>query len=279
MATQLLPLPGGIGVFEAVVLVLRPHGTAAPAVLAALLLYRVAYYLLPLLAAGVLIAVREVVGARRKGKPLEALLEGVTSLAPHALAFVTFLSGAVLLLTGAVPTDQRRLAWLADLLPLAAIEVSNFLASMVGAALLILAWGLERRARVAYRLAQGFFSVGIALALLRSANVLVALLLGVALLILHAAAAEFPRPVSLLDEPLAAGWQLAIVTVLALTLWLGLFVYRHEAYSAQLWWQFALAGDAPRFLRGSVAVGVVVLLFALGRLLGRRAAPAATTKA
>ena len=56
MATQLLPLPGGIGVFEAVVLVLRPHGVAAPAVLAALLLYRVAYYLVPLLAAGVLAA-------------------------------------------------------------------------------------------------------------------------------------------------------------------------------------------------------------------------------
>jgi phosphatidylglycerol lysyltransferase len=270
MATQLLPLPGGIGVFEAVVLVLRPQGTAAPAVLAALLLYRVAYYLLPLLAAGILIAVRELVGARRTGKPLEALLEGVTSFAPHALAFVTFLSGAVLLLTGAVPTDLRRLAWLGNLLPLAAIEVSNFLASVVGAVLLILAWGLERRARLAYRLAQGLFSVGIALALLRSANVLVALLLGVALLILHAAADEFPRPVSLLDEPLPAGWQLAIATVLALTLWLGLFAYRHDTYSGQLWWRFALNGDAPRFLRASVGMGIVILLFALGRLLGHR---------
>jgi phosphatidylglycerol lysyltransferase len=278
MATQLLPLPGGIGVFEAVVLVLRPHGAAAPAVLAALLLYRVAYYLLPLLAAGVLIAVREVVGAHRQGKPLEALLEGVTSLAPHALAFVTFLSGAVLLLTGAVPTDLRRLAWLGDLLPLAAIEVSNFLASVVGAVLLILAWGLERRARLAYRLAQALFSLGILLALLRSANLLVALLLGTALAILHAAADEFPRPVSLLDEPLTAGWQLAIATVVGLTLWLGLFAFRHDAYSGQLWWRFALNGDAPRFLRASVEMGVVVLLFALGRLLGRRAAPAASAE-
>lgn len=277
MATQLLPLPGGIGVFEAVVLVLRPHGAAAPAVLAALLLYRVAYYLLPLLAAGVLIAVREVIGARRRGKPLEALLEGVTSLAPHALAFVTFLSGALLLLTGAVPTDQRRLAWLADLLPLAAIEVSNFLASVVGAVLLILAWGLERRARLAYRLAQVLFSAGIVLALLRSANLLVALLLGVALLILHAAADEFPRTVSLLDEPLTTGWRHAIATVLGLTLWLGLFAYRHEAYTSQLWWQFALAGDAPRFLRASVGMSIVVLLFALGRLLGHRAAPEAAS--
>jgi phosphatidylglycerol lysyltransferase len=275
MATQVLPLPGGIGVFEAVVLVLRPHGAAAPAVLAGLLLYRVAYYLLPLLAAGVVIAIREVAQSRRRGRPLEALLEGMTSLAPHALAFVTFLSGTLLLLTGAVPTSQRRLAWLADLLPLAAIEVSHFLASVVGAVLLILAWGLERRARLAYRLAQALFSLGIVLALLRSLDLRLALLLGLALVVLHAAAAEFPRPVSLLDEPFTAGWRLAIAAVLALTLWLGLFVYRHERYSGELWWRFALAGDAPRFLRALVGMNVVVLLFALARLLGRRATPAA----
>ena len=278
MATQLLPLPGGIGVFEAVVLVLRPHGAAAPAVLAALLLYRVGYYLLPLLAAGVLIAVREVVGARHKGKPLEALLEGVTSLAPHALAFVTFLSGAVLLLTGAVPTDLRRLAWLGDLLPLAAIEVSNFLASVVGAVLLILAWdsSAEPVSPIAWRRRSSAW--GSCWRCSARPTCSWPCCWAWPCLILHAAADEFPRPVSLLDEPLTAGWRLAIATVLGLTLWLGLFVYRHEAYSSQLWWQFALAGDAPRFLRASVGVGVVVLLFVLGRLLGHRGAPAASTE-
>jgi phosphatidylglycerol lysyltransferase len=110
--------------------------------------------------------------------------------------------------------------------------------------------------------------------LLRSLDLPLAVLLGVALLILHAAADEFPETVSLLDEPFSAGWRLAIATVLALTLWLGLFVYRHERYSTQLWWQFALAGDAPRFLRVLVGMSIVVLLFALGRILGRRA-PAA----
>jgi phosphatidylglycerol lysyltransferase len=274
MATQVLPLPGGIGVFEAVVLVLRPHGSAAPGLLAGLLLYRVVYYLLPLLAAGVLMVFRGMFGARRQGKPLEALLEGLGDLAPHALAFVTFLAGTLLLLTGAVPTSQRRLAWLADLLPLAAIEVSHFLASVVGAVLLILAWGLERRAHLAYRLAQVLFGVGIVLALLRSLDLPLAVLLGVALVILHAAADEFPETRSLLDEPFSAGWRLAIAMVLGLTLWLGLFVYRHESYSTQLWWQFALAGDAPRFLRVLVGMGIVVLLFALARILGHRGVPA-----
>lgn len=52
-STLILPVPGGVGVFEAVVLLLRPREAHAPTVLAALLVYRVVYYLLPLLAAGV----------------------------------------------------------------------------------------------------------------------------------------------------------------------------------------------------------------------------------
>jgi phosphatidylglycerol lysyltransferase len=192
-------------------------------------------------------------------------------LAPHVLALVTFLSGALLLLTGAVPTDERRLAWLANLLPLAAIEASHFLASVVGSVLLILAWALERRVRLAYRLAQALFSVGILLAVLRSVDLRVALLLGVVLVMLHSLAAEFPRAASLLREPLDPGWGTAIGAVLITTIWVGLFAYRYEAYSRQLWWRFALYGDAPRFLRAIVGMSVVVLLFALARLLGRDA--------
>jgi phosphatidylglycerol lysyltransferase len=123
-------------------------------------------------------------------------------------------------------------------------------------------------------LAQVLFGVGIVLALLRSLDLPLAVLLGVALVILHAGADEFPETKSLLDEPFSAGWRLAIAMVLGLTLWLGLFVYRHESYSTQLWWQFALAGDAPRFLRVLVGMSIVVLLFALARILGHRGVPA-----
>ena len=35
-----------------------------------------------------------------------------------------------------------------------------------------------------------------------------------------------------------------------------------------LWWQFERNAEASRFLRGSVGAATIVLLFALGRLLG-----------
>jgi phosphatidylglycerol lysyltransferase len=50
--------------------------------------------------------------------------------------------------------------------------------------------------------------------------------------------------------------------------WLGLFAFKHVEYSHALWWQFALEGDASRFLRGSVAAATTVLLVAVARLIG-----------
>lgn len=58
------------------------------------------------------------------------------------------------------------------------------------------------------------------------------------------------------------GWFAAIGVTLVATAWLGLFANRHIQYSGELWWQFALRGDAPRFLRATV--GAVSALAALG---------------
>lgn len=44
-------VPGGLGVFETVILLLRPPSLSAPEVLGALLAYRIIYYFLPLIAA------------------------------------------------------------------------------------------------------------------------------------------------------------------------------------------------------------------------------------
>jgi phosphatidylglycerol lysyltransferase len=54
------------------------------------------------------------------------------------------------------------------------------------------------------------------------------------------------------------------------------FIFRHIEYSKDLWWQVALDHDAPRFLRASVGVAVILAGFAAWRLLRplpRAAAP------
>jgi len=59
----------------------------------------------------------------------------------------------------------------------------------------------------------------------------------------------------------------AIGTVLVAAVWLGLFAFRHVPYRSELWWQFALTGNAPRFLRATVGTFVVAAAFGLARLL------------
>lgn len=48
-------MPGGLGVFETVMLYLRPESISAPQMLGGLIAYRFVYYLLPLIFAVVLI--------------------------------------------------------------------------------------------------------------------------------------------------------------------------------------------------------------------------------
>jgi phosphatidylglycerol lysyltransferase len=268
LGTFLLPVPGGLGVFEALILVLQPGGVAGPAVLAALLMFRVVYYLLPLLLAGALLLRRELTAGH--GSVAERARAAVVRLAPHLLAAVTFLAGGLLFLTGAIPRGEARVQWLARILPPALIDASHFLASVVGAALLVVAWGLERRARLAYRLSLLLFGWGIVLALTRSADLGVAFFLAVALGVLLAAGRAFPRRGPGWAEPMGALWAFGVGAALLVSIWIGLLNRRWAAVQGETWWRFTLFGDAPAHVRAAIGGTVALLLIALARLLARR---------
>jgi phosphatidylglycerol lysyltransferase len=63
------------------------------------------------------------------------------------------------------------------------------------------------------------------------------------------------------------GWLAAATIGLALTTVSGIIAHRHLPYESQLWWEFCLRGDAPRFLRASFAAGLLVAGFALREVL------------
>ncbi len=94
------------------------------------------------------------------------------------------------------------------------------------------------------------------------------------LLVLLPCRRQFYRRSSLISEPFTAGWTLAVASAVLFSFWLGFFVHRHVEYSSELWWQFTLRGDAPRFLRAATGVMVAGAVLALYRLL-RTARPVA----
>ena len=271
-AAQLVALashvPGGLGVFEGMMFLIL-DGNVAPSGLApALFLFRVIYYLLPLAAALVTLLVDE---ARERRHHLTRWTGACHAVAvwaaPRILAVFTFASGALLLFSGATPAIPQRISWVAGLIPLPLVEASHFMASLTGLVLLLLSEAIAQRIDAAFYVTSAALAVGSLTSLLKGGDYEEATVLALVLAALVAARRHFTRRASLLEHPLSRGWLAAMLTVVGASVWLGFFAYRHVGYGNDLWWQFAIHGDAPRFLRASVAVTIVAFIVAVRQLL------------
>jgi len=277
MAGLISHVPGGIGVFEAVMLAgfgaTGNHGLEAP-ILGSLAAYRLVYYLLPLCTATVMVIWREVRALRHAA----LITPWFSSLLPPFFAGLTLVCGAVLLFSGATLAIPGRMEILRGFVPLPLVEVSHFLSSVVGMLLLILARGLQRRLDAAYVLTLVLLILGAMLSLLKGIDYEEATLLALLALALAPAHRHFHRRASLFRATFSPGWVLAIGAVLACSTWLVFFSFKHVEYSNNLWWEFSFRhGGAPRALRALVGATAVVMLFALARLIRparpRRAMP------
>jgi phosphatidylglycerol lysyltransferase len=266
VAALVTHVPGGLGIFEALMLLLL--APAEPqAVIGSLLLFRAIYYLLPLGLASVLLGVHEAFEQRESLRRFaDALGQWGPDLAPGVFASAVFVAGAILLVSGALPPAHARLAWLGTVLPVPVLEASHFLGSLAGAGLLLLAQGLYRRLDAAYVLTAVLLAGGSVLSLLKGLDYGEALILAVLLAALLPCRRSFERHAALIGDRFTSGWNLAAVMVLVSAIWLGFFSYKHVEYSSELWWRFTLRDDAPRFLRAMVGASAVMLLAAAARL-------------
>ena len=263
-------VPGGVGVFEGLMVLLLKPFLSSGQLLPALVVYRAVYYLLPLSVSLVGLVIDELRQRRTHAARLAAWLGRLTEmLTPRLLAVFTFFSGVLLLFSGATPAAPGRLDLLDRVLPLGVIEASHFLGSVTGASLLVLSHGLARRLDAAYYLSSVLIVVGMTASLLKGFDYEEAFLLLLILLVLRRAQPAFDRRAAFLEARFSAGWIAALVGAVAASIWLGLFAFKHVDYAHELWWQFELRGEASRALRASVGAAVVVLLVGIARLLGQ----------
>jgi len=268
LAGALSNVPGGIGVFESVLLLLM-RAIPSERMVGALLMYRVIYYGLPFIGAIVTLAWREwKVLHHRVSGVASRLGPRVQALIPYVMAISSFAAGALLLVSGTLPALSPRLNWLADWLPLSVLEFSHLAGSAVGVGLLILSRGLSRRIDGAWWLTMLLLGSGIVSSLLKGLDYEEASLLALLMVLLGRSKALFHRRASLLEGPISSGWWLYIGLVIGGSIWLGLFAYRRVDYSTELWWRFAFDANAPRMLRASLLVVIIAVGFALRQLLG-----------
>lgn len=248
-------VPGGLGVFESVLLLGIPDGDRA-AMLAALLAYRGIYYLLPLFCGAMLFAGNELAA---QGRRIVRALALVQQVAPQLVGSLVFLCGAVLLISGATPGIDSRIDTLEEVLPLALLESSHLAGSVIGLALLVLARSLFQRVNAAYHLTLGLLIAGILASLLKGLDFEEAVILAIVLLMLWLARAQFYRSAGLWTERFSPGWTANVFIVIGAATWIGFLANRQIPYADDLWWTFAANGHAPRMLRASLVVALVAI--------------------
>jgi phosphatidylglycerol lysyltransferase len=269
-------VPGGLGVFDTLMVIMLEPFLPADRVLASLVVYRVAYYLLPFVVASFTLAFLVV---QRRREMFAKAVRNTARLAqrwtptvlPTILSAAVFASGVILLASGATPSERGRINILDDILPLGVIEFSHLTGSVLGVAMLVLAWALRRRIDAAWGMTVIALSAGIVASLLKGLDWEEASILAVVLVVVVPSRQAFHRRASLTAEPMEPAWIISIAAALLVSLGLGLFAFRHVEYADQLWWRFARHADAPRFMRSSLVAATAILVVALMRLL--RTAP------
>jgi phosphatidylglycerol lysyltransferase len=273
-------IPAGAGVFELVVFWALRGRASGEAVAAALITYRAIYYALPLLISAAAFAYFEarLAFASRPPATEERLARAAARLSPTFMSVIAFAMGIMLIVSGVTPTFGKRLSLLSELVPLWTVELSSFLGSVLGVALLFVARGLIGRRNGAWRLAIAIAASSLVFSLLKGLAFGEAAFLMVFAALLLASRRQFDRPTAMFDQPFTWGWYFAVGGLLWAAsgiLWLAF----HNQPSAPhgVWWQFEFDAQKPRALRALLGASLLTVTIGLRQLLkappGRAPAP------
>jgi phosphatidylglycerol lysyltransferase len=268
MAGFLSQVPGGLGVLETVVVVLLSPILPASDVLGAMLAFRMVYYLIPFVLGMLAFALYEI-NRNKEGfkRALQILDRFAPDFAPHFFSYLVFLSGTLLLFSNAMPEVTRRMTWLNEFIPLGLMESSHFLVGLVAAGLLVLARGLQQRLQSAYVLTFILSGFGVLGCLFKGFDYKEIITLLVLLGMLLPFGRYFSRRNSIFQQRYPPLWVTAVLFVLLGSVWTGIFNYRYEDYSSDLWTTFDVVEDAARFLRSTLGATVTLLVFSIVNLL------------
>ncbi len=273
-AGLLASLPGGIGVFDtAMLLGLKPY-LPAPVILGAILIFRLYYYIIPLFLAGTLFAGNEILlrgGALLKSGAIARTTQSFGRIsepdfAVGAATGVVAICGALLLSLGVI--DARPdFSWIDPDFADVAASAGQFVPSLIGAALMVLAIGLSQRVTLAWGGTVALLLIAAAYtAAQRDPNWIPAVLTLSAILVAPFRDA-FYRHASLLTSTLKSDVLVPLLALAACVIALASFEPAVRRLSENSWWELVLSPDLPNGLRVVMALAVLLGLLALWRLL------------
>jgi glycosyltransferase 2 family protein len=267
-------LPGGIGVFDTAMLFgLAPY-ISAPHIVGAILVFRLYYYVIPLFVAGSLFAGNEILlrGSgllRHFGRmaPVQAI--GRWSEPDFAVTATTGAVGlcGVLMLCLGVLAPPADFSWVDPDYGALASQAGQFVPSLIGAGLVMMAIALSHRVNLAWSLTILLLVMGAAFAATQDNRLWVSGILVLTTLLLAPFRACFYRHAQLMSGPLQPGSALTLV-VLGLCLF-SLAVTRSQTNLLQnnAFWAVIVSRELPNNVRLAVAISVLLGLTAIWLLL------------
>lgn len=265
-------IPGGFGVFDGLMLLaLTTAGHDSAAVLSGLFLFRIAYYLLPLMSglyvgSGLLVARMPALsraGERLRRHPLFGLLglpgNLLAGFGMRVLAILTFSAGLVLLASAAIPAVHEHIELVRRFLPLAAVESSYWFSILTGVLLLGLGRGIDGRLRLAYGLTQPLLVLGAILAITKGLHFGEALFLLAIAVLLRLRKREFSQRAMSLTSVTTLAWFGGLLLVVLAFFAIGIgAVLGDDSFDL---WYFGHGEHSSRIARGLFAAAIGVFAY------------------
>ncbi|WP_158743710.1 lysylphosphatidylglycerol synthase domain-containing protein [Acidisphaera sp. L21] len=267
-------LPGGLGVFDtAMLLGLEPY-LPPPVILGAILVFRLYYYIIPLFMAGTMFALNEILlrgGALVKGGKVGRSLQGLVRISEPDFA-VGAATGAVaicgaLLLSLGVLDDRPDFSWIDPDFADMAASAGQFVPSLIGAALMVLAIGLSQRVTLAWGGTIALLLVAAGYTAAQGNQLWISAVLALSAVLVAPFRDAFYRHARVLTSTLQAEVMVPLIALAVCVIALAAFEPQVRRLSENSWWEIVLSPDLPNSLRVVMALAVLMALLALWRLL------------
>jgi phosphatidylglycerol lysyltransferase len=251
-------VPGGLGVFDtAILLGLQATKLPPPVVLGALAVFRLYYYVVPLFLAGAMFAGNEVFMGRKRmaGAAPGQARWSEPDFAVAASTGAVALCGAMLLSIGVLDTHPDY-SWIDTDFASFASSAGQYVPSLLGSALMVLAIGLSQRVTLAWGATIIALLIGAALTALQGEPVVVPAVLVVAALSIAPFRDAYYRHARLLSHPLRPGTVVPVLGLLFSVMWLASFEPKVRNLAQTSWWAVVISRNAPAPIRAAVALAV-----------------------
>lgn len=231
-------VPGGIGVFDLIFLTLLGGVYPSNKIIGALLIYRIAYFFIPLLVAFTIFTIYHLF-IRKNNSKITEIENIIFSQFPNFLSIIISLSGIILIFSGFFPFESNLITKVEIVFPFLNLETSHFIGASIGTTLLFLAYYIQKRFKPAYFFSIIFLGCSIVLSIIKEFNLLFIIFLSLSFIGTIPTKKYFYRKSDFFSEKLPIKKFFTIMLIILIGIYLGIFSYKETEFFSKISWKFS----------------------------------------